>query len=74
MKTRRWDLLAALRATGPVTIAGLARHLKRDYKNVHNDIDRLVEWHAVEKDAQGLVFAPYDEIVVDVRMPAARAA
>jgi predicted transcriptional regulator len=71
---RRWELLAAMRDTGPATTAALARHVRRDYKNVHNDIDRLVEWQAVEKDAQGLVFAPYDEIVVEVRMPVGRAA
>ncbi len=69
---KRRDLLAALRDSGHVTIAGLGRHVKRDYKNVHNDIDRLIEWHAVEKDARGRVFAPYDEFVVDVRMPAGR--
>lgn len=71
---KRWDLLAALHDAGPVTIAELARRIKRDYKNVHNDIDRLIEWQAVEKDKQGRVFAPYDEIVVDVRMPEGRAA
>ena len=71
---KRWDLLAALRDTGPVSIAELTRQVKRDYKNVHNDIDRLIEWQTVEKDEQGRVFAPYDEIVVDVRMPEGRAA
>lgn len=71
---KRWDLLAALREIGPVTIAELARHANRDYKNVHNDIDRLIEWHAVEKDGQGRIFAPYDEVLVDVRMPEGRAA
>lgn len=71
---KRWDLLAALRDIGPMTIAELARHVGRDYKNVHNDVDRLIEWHAVEKDAHGLVHAPYDDIVVNVRMPSGRVA
>lgn len=71
---RRWEVLAALRDTGPVSIAELARRVGRDYKNVHGDIERLVEWRAVERDANGRVFAPYDEIVVDVRMPRGRAA
>ncbi len=66
---KRWDLLAALRESGPVTIAELARLLKRDYKNVHNDVEKLIEWLAVEKDEQGRVFVPYSEIVVDVRLP-----
>ena len=71
---RRWDLLAVLRESGPMTIAALARLLKRDYKNVHGDVEKLAEWQAVEKDEQNRVFAPYSEIVVDVRMPQGRAA
>lgn len=71
---KRWDLLAALRESGPMTIAELARLVRRDYKNVHGDVEKLVEWHAVEKDDQGRVVAPYDEIVVDVRLPQRHAA
>ena len=71
---RRWDLLAALREGGPMTIAELARRVKRDYKNVHGDVERLAEWQAVEKDDKGRIFAPYSKIVVDVRLPQGRAA
>jgi predicted transcriptional regulator len=71
---RRWDLLAALREAGPTTTADLARRVKRDYKNVHNDISKLIEWHAVEKDDRGRIFMPYAEIVVDVRLPELTAA
>ena len=71
---RRWNLLAALREGGPMSIAELARRVKRDYKNVHGDVEKLVEWQAVEKDEKGRVFAPYSEIVVDVRLPQGRAA
>ncbi|MHB1590535.1 MAG: HVO_A0114 family putative DNA-binding protein [Sulfuricella sp.] len=71
---RRWDLLAALREGGPMTIAELARRVNRDYKNVHGDVEKLIEWLAVEKNEQGRVHAPYAEIVVDVRLPSRRAA
>lgn len=71
---RRWDLLAALREGGPMTIAELARRVNRDYKNVHGDVEKLIEWLAVEKNEQGRVYAPYAEIVVDVRLPSRRAA
>ncbi|MDP2832128.1 MAG: hypothetical protein Q8Q28_02285 [Pseudomonadota bacterium] len=71
---KRWELLAALREMGPLSIAELARRLKRDYKNVHGDIDKLIEWRAVEKDEQGRVCAPYAEIVLDVRLPERTAA
>ena len=66
---KRWELLATLRRGGAMTVAELARRLGRNYKNVHGDVEKLIEWLAVEKDAQGLVTAPYSEIVVDVMMP-----
>jgi predicted transcriptional regulator len=71
---RRWDLLATLRESGPVSIPELARLAKRDYKNVYHDVEKLTEWLAVEKDEKGRVFAPYSEILVDVRLPHGRPA
>lgn len=71
---KRWELLAALREAGPISISGLAKLLKRDYKNVHGDVAALTEWMAVEKDEDGLVFAPYADISVDVHLPDRRAA
>ena len=71
---KRWDLLATLREHGTMSIAELARTLQRAYKNVHNDVERLMEWLAIERDAQGKVFTPYSEIVVDVHLPQQRAA
>lgn len=71
---RRWELLAALRQSGPVSIAELARRLSRDYKSVYNDVAQLVEWQIIGKNEKGLVFAPYAEISVDVRLPCQDAA
>jgi predicted transcriptional regulator len=71
---KRWALLAALRAYGPMNTAELARHLGRDYKNVHSDVEKLGTWMAVEKDEQGHVYAPYAEIVLDVHLPERQAA
>jgi len=71
---KRWELIGALREGGAMTIAELARQLKRDYKNVHNDCERLIEWMAIEKDENGLIFTPYDKIVVDMNLPDKRAA
>ena len=71
---KRWELIGALREGGAMTIAELARQLKRDYKNVYNDCERLIEWMAIEKNENGLVFAPYAEIVVDMKLPDRRAA
>jgi predicted transcriptional regulator len=71
---RRWDLLGAVRESGPTTIAELARRVKRDYKNVHGDVEKLIQWQALEKDDSGRIFTPYSEILVDVRLPQGRAA
>lgn len=71
---RRWELLAVLREAGPMSISALAKLLNRDYKNVHGDVAALMEWMAVEKDEQGLVFAPFADIAVDVHLPQQRAA
>lgn len=71
---KRWELIGVLREGGAMTIAELARQLKRDYKNVYSDCERLIEWMAIEKDENGLVFAPYDKIVVDMKLPDRRAA
>jgi len=71
---KRWELIGALREGGAMTVAELARQLKRDYKNVYNDCERLIEWMAIEKDENGLVFAPYAEIIVDMKLPDRQAA
>ena len=59
---KRWELIGALREGGAMTVAELARQLRRDYKNVYNDCERLIEWMAIEKNENGLVFAPYDDV------------
>lgn len=64
---RRWELLEFLSKQGPTTVAELARALRRDYKNVHGDVVALKEWLAVERDDDGRVFVPWDEI--DLRLP-----
>ena len=64
---KRWELIAYLKDHGPLTVAELARGLERNYKNVHGDIATLMEWMVVERDDDGRVFVPWDEI--DLRLP-----
>ena len=54
--------------------AELARRLGRDYKNVHTDVNQLIEWMAVERGDDGRVNVPWAEIVVDMKLPARVAA
>ena len=66
---KRWELIAALREVGPLTVAELARYLGRNYKNVHADVQQLIEWMAVERGDDGRVSVPWSEIVVDMKLP-----
>ena len=66
---KRWELIAALRAKGPLSVADLARQLGRNYKNVHTDVQQLIEWMAVERGDDGRVSVPWSDIVVDMKLP-----
>jgi predicted transcriptional regulator len=66
---KRWELIARLRETGPLTTAELARKLGRDYKNVHADVAALSEWLAVQRTEEGRVHVPWSEIVADMKLP-----
>ena len=66
---KRWELIAALRERGPATVAELARRLQRHYKNVHGDVNVLIEWMAIERASDGRVSVPWSEIVVDMKLP-----
>jgi len=71
---KRWELIGVLRSSGPLTVAELARRLRRDDKNVHGDVESLMEWMTVERDEQGCVFVPWSEIIVDMHLPKQAAA
>jgi len=71
---KRWELIGVLRSSGPLTVAELARRLRRDDKNVHGDVESLMEWMTVERDEQGCVFMPWSEIIVDMHLPKQAAA
>jgi len=69
---QRWLLINALKGIGHSSIYALAKKLGRHYKNVHTDVTALAQLGIIEKDAEGKVFVPWDEI--DVNMPLAQAA
>jgi predicted transcriptional regulator len=69
---KRWELVEALKAAGPLTIYALAKCLNRHYRNVHRDVSILSDWLVISKDESGKVFVPWDEI--DVRMALAKQA
>jgi predicted transcriptional regulator len=64
----RWALLEQLRKSGPVSVYGLAKALKRDYKNVHTDVARLAELGLIEKAGEALVRVPWDAVRAELRL------
>ena len=67
---KRWELLTALRKHGHYSIRKLAALLRRDYKNTHTDVKALLEVGLVEKDADGLVFVPWDNVETHLQLAA----
>ena len=73
---RRIELLLALQARGKTTVRALAQRLKRDYKNVHGDVQRLKHAGLTETE-NGYVHVPWKTIRFEATLttkPARRAA
>lgn len=70
----RLALLEILKGLGSVSIHALAKHLERNYRDVHADINKLLELGLVEKNAAGKVFVPWEEIQIRVTLGGAAAA
>jgi len=63
---KRLATLRAIKAAGAVSIYALAKRLGRNYSNVHTDVQRLIEHGLVRKDADGRVFMPFEDVIVQV--------
>jgi predicted transcriptional regulator len=70
----RLALLDALKALGPVSVYALAKHLGRNYSNVHTDVGKLLDLELIGRDASGKVLVPWDEIQIRVTLATGRAA
>jgi predicted transcriptional regulator len=63
---KRLATLRAIKKAGAVSIYALAKGLGRNYSNVHADVQRLIEHGLIEKDADGRVFMPFEDVIVQV--------
>lgn len=61
---KRLELVRHVAANEGSQIRPLARALGRDYKNVHTDVQALLDLGLLGKDANGGLRAPFDEIVI----------
>ena len=69
---RRIEIIESLKAMGATSIRALSKAVARDYKSVHQDVQRLIEIGVVAKRDDGLIEAPYDRIVTDMRFGTSR--
>ena len=67
---KRYDLLRHLRRAPAESIRALARDLERDVKRVHEDVTALAELGLIERDADGRLTMPLDEIASTIRFAA----
>jgi predicted transcriptional regulator len=64
----RWQLLARLRAEGPMSVRALATRLARDYKNVHTDVAQLLRLGLIERTGESLVRVPWDSVRAELKL------
>jgi predicted transcriptional regulator len=68
---KRWALLKALCAAGPVSIREAARRVERDVKAVHGDVTALLNAGILDRaEGGGIVFA-FDAVKVEFLLQAA---
>jgi len=61
---KRLELLPYVAAHHGLTPHKLAAALGRNYKNVHTDVVELVALGLLERDEDGVLSSPFDEIVI----------
>ena len=66
----RWRIVEFVRANGPLSTYAVARRLGRSYKNVHADVNRLIELGLLEKQDGGRLVVPYRSIVAEIKLAA----
>ena len=64
----RWSLVENLRREGTVSIYGLAKRVKRDYKNVHTDVTALLDTGLARKNAEGEIEVAWDVVRAELRL------
>ncbi|MFB1488014.1 MULTISPECIES: hypothetical protein [unclassified Thiocapsa] len=70
----RLALVEALKRLGLVSIRALAKHLERNYSNVHRDVTSLLDLRLLARDDAGLIFVPWDVVEIRLALDGANAA
>ena len=71
LTAKRWELLKAMAAQGPMTLREAARRVSRDVKSVHGDAHALLDAGVLHKTDDGQLAFPYDAVRVEFLLRAA---
>ena len=71
LTAKRWALLKAMCAAGPMSIREAARRVGRDVKAVHSDITALLNAGVLDRVNDGRVIFPFDAVKVEFILQAA---
>ena len=71
LTAKRWEVLKAMAAQGPLTIREVARRVSRDVKAVHGDVHALIDAGLLERTETNRVAFPFDAIRVEFTLRAA---
>jgi len=66
----RLELLRRLHESGPSSVRALAGRMRRDYKNVHHDLQVLERVRLVTRLADGRLCAPWKKIIAEIALAA----
>ena len=67
---RRLEVLKVVHEVGPVSVRGLAGRMKRDYKNVHHDLQVLERAGLVTRSPDGKLTVPWNKIIAEIALAA----
>jgi predicted transcriptional regulator len=70
LTAKRWELLKAMCAAGPMSIREAARRVGRDVKAVHGDVTALLDAGVLNRSAHGGVEFPFDSVKVEFLLQA----
>jgi len=71
LSVKRWELLKAMCAAGPMSIREAARRVNRDVKAVHGDVSALLDAGVLCRSPEGQVEFPFDAVKVEFMLQAA---
>lgn len=70
LSPKRWEVMKFIRKNGPISIKKLAASLKRDYKNVYDDVQQLCQVDLIKKNKEDKLMVPWDDIVIELNIAA----